>query len=71
MLVGLGVVSLVIGVFPLGSSIVSGGLSYGGVLAMVIGSAQYWNQAGNWLRLLISFIALVALLYIGFKRFRD
>ncbi|MBA3789107.1 hypothetical protein H0X32_01775 [Patescibacteria group bacterium] len=70
-LVGFGVLSLIIGVFPIGSSIVSGGLSYGGVLAMVIGSAQYWSEAGNWLRLGISFIALVVLLYIGYKRFRD
>jgi hypothetical protein len=71
MLVGLGVLAIIVGVLPLGSSIVSSGLSYGGVLAFIIASTQYWTDAGNWLRFLISLIALVTLVYIGFKRFRD
>jgi hypothetical protein len=69
--VGLGVLSIIVGVLPLGSSIVSSGLSYGGVLAFIIGAAQYWSEAGSWLRLAISLIALAALIYIGLKRFRD
>jgi hypothetical protein len=71
LLVGLGVLSIIVGVLPLGSSIVSSGLSYGGVLAFVIGAAQYWSEAGSWLRLAISLVALGALIYIGLKRFRD
>jgi hypothetical protein len=67
----LGVAAIIIGIMPLGSSIVSSGLSYGGVLSLVIGSAQYWGEAGSWLRLAISLIALIALLYVGFKKFRD
>ncbi|MCX6786570.1 MAG: hypothetical protein NTU85_01985 [Candidatus Kaiserbacteria bacterium] len=70
-MVGLGVVALVIGLIPLGSSIVSSGLSYGGVLAFIIGSMEYWGSAGNWIRLGISTVGLVALLYIGWRRFRD
>jgi hypothetical protein len=70
-MVGFGVLSIVVGVLPLGSSIVSTGLSYGGVLALIIGSAQYWSEAGNWLRLAIAAIALAALIYIGLRRFRD
>ncbi|MFI5260741.1 MAG: hypothetical protein ACHQU0_03035 [Candidatus Paceibacteria bacterium] len=70
-MVALGVVSLVIGFIPIGSSIVSAGLSYGGVLALIIGSASYWSSAGNWIRLAIATIGLVALLYIGWRRFRD
>lgn len=71
LMVGLGVLALVIGLMPIGSSIVSTGLSYGGVLAFVIGSASYWGTAGNWIRLAIAAIGLVALLYIGWRRFRD
>ena len=71
LLVGLGVLALIIGLMPFGSSIVSAGLSYGGVLAFVIGSAEYWGTAGNWIRLLITAIGLAALLYIGWKRFKD
>jgi hypothetical protein len=71
LMVGLGIVALVAGFMPLGSSIVSSGLSYGGVLALIIGSAEYWGTAGNWIRLLISTAGLVALLFIGWRRFRD
>lgn len=71
LMIGLGVLSIIIGVLPLGSSIVSTGLSYGGVLALIIGAAQYWSQAGDWLRLAIAAVALAALIYLGLKRFRD
>lgn len=71
LMVGLGVIALIAGFVPLGSSIVSSGLSYGGVLALIIGSGQYWGNAGNWIRLAISTVGLIALLYIGWRRFRD
>ncbi len=71
LMVGLGIVALVAGLMPLGSSIVSTGLSYGGVVALVIGSAQYWGTAGNWIRLAIATTGLLALLSIGWRRFRD
>ncbi len=67
----LGIVALIAGFMPIGSSIVSSGLSYGGVLALIIGSAEYWGTAGYWIRLAIATVGLVALLYIGTKRFRD
>ncbi len=67
----LGILAIVAGLLPIGSSIVSSGLSYGGAAALVIGSILYWGTAGNWLRLLISAVGLLALLYIGWKRFRD
>lgn len=68
---GFGILSLVLGVIPMGSSIVSTGLSYGGVLALIVAAAGYWDDAGNLLRLLMSVIALGALIYIGIRRFRD
>ncbi len=71
LLVGLGILSIIAGVIPMGSSIVSSGLSYGGVLALVIASGGYWGEAGNLLKLGISFIALAALIYIGIRRFKD
>jgi hypothetical protein len=66
-----GVIALVAGVVPIGSSIVSSGLSYGGVLALIIGSAQYWGNAAIWIRFLIALVGLAALLYIGWRQFRD
>jgi len=67
----LGVIALIAGVLPVGSSIVSSGLSFGGVVTLIIGSVQYWGSADNLIRLIISLVALIALLYIGWKRFRD
>ena len=67
----LGTIALVIGLVPIGASIVSSGISYGGVLALVIGSMQYWGDAGSWLRLGISAIALALLIWVGIRRFRD
>ncbi len=69
--VALGLLAIIVGVLPLGSSIVSTGLTYGGVLAFVIASGQYWTDADNLLRLAISVIALGALIYIGLRRFKD
>lgn len=71
LMVGFGVLSLIAGVIPMGSSIVSSGLSYGGVLALIVAATGYWGEAGTLLRLAISFIALAALIYIGVRRFRD
>jgi hypothetical protein len=71
-LVVLGVLSILIGVFvPLGSSIVSTGLSYGGVLAFIVASVGYWHDATQLIQLVISALGLAALIYIGIKRFRD
>jgi hypothetical protein len=67
----LAVLALLAGFFPIGSSIVSTGLSYGGVLALIIGSAEYWGNAGQWVRFAIALVGLIALLYIGWKRFQD
>ena len=71
LMTALGMLALMVGLLPLGASIVSSGLSYGGVLALIIASGAYWGTAGNWLRLLIATIALAALLGIGVRRFKD
>ncbi len=70
-MVGLGVLALIAGVIPMGSSIVSTGLSYGGVLALVVAAANYWGEAGSLLKLGMSLVALAALIYIGARRFKD
>ena len=71
LIVGLGLLALIIGMLPLGSSIVSTGLSYGGVLTFVIASIGYWNDAPQLIQLGISALALGALLYTGLKHYRD
>ncbi|HEC94247.1 MAG TPA: hypothetical protein ENI56_02675 [Candidatus Kaiserbacteria bacterium] len=71
LLMVLGITALVIGFMPIGSSIVSSGLSYGGVLALLIASMQYWSDAGSLLRLGISAVALAILIYVGMRSFKD
>ncbi len=66
-----GIIALVVGVVPIGASIVSSGLSYGGVIALIIGSIQYWGSAPSLLKLIISGIALCVLIYLGMRRFKD
>ena len=70
-MVVLGLIALIVGFIPIGSSIVSSGLSYGGVLAFVVASTSYWGDAGNWIRLFISAVGLIALIYIGWRKFKD
>lgn len=70
-LVALGVLSIIVGVLPIGSSIVSSGLSYGGVLALIISATGYWHEATTLIQLLISTVALGALVFIGIRRFKD
>ena len=71
LLMVLGIIALIIGFMPIGSSIVSSGLSYGGVLALLIASMQYWSDAGSLLRLGISAAALAILIYVGMRSFKD
>lgn len=66
-----GIIAIAAGVLLTGSSIVSSGLSYGGVLSLIIGSVSYWGDADEIVRLAISGAALIALLYLGWKKFRD
>jgi hypothetical protein len=70
-MVAAGVIALIAGVVPMGSSIVSSGLSYGGVLALLIAAIGYWDDAGELIRLVMSVVALAALLFIGIRRFKD
>lgn len=71
LMVVLGIAAITTGLTPLGSSAIASGLSYGGALALVIGSISYWSNAGGWTRLIIAAAGLAALLYIGWQRFRD
>jgi len=70
-LIVLGALSLGAGFALQASSAVSAGLSYGGVLSFVIASIRYWGEAGDIIRLVIVAIALVILIGIGIRKFKD
>lgn len=67
-LVVLGVLSLVAGAF-IANEIVTLGLSWGGVLSLVIASMRYWSSADNLIRVLILGFALAVLIWLAIKKF--
>jgi len=70
-LVVLGALSILAGYFVRMSPAVSAGLSYGGVLTFIIASIRYWETAGDIVRLSIVGLALIALIAIGVKKFKE
>ena len=67
-LVMLGVISLILGAF-LANEIVTLGLSWGGVLSLVIASMRYWSTADNIIKVLILGFALAVLIWLAIKKF--
>ena len=70
-LVVLGII-LVSGSFALAFNwILSVSASMAGILSIIIASMRYWSAADNWLRVVILFVALVALIYFAVRKFQD
>ncbi len=70
-LVVLGIISIFIGLALSSITAVSLGLSLGGVVSLVIGSMRYWSAMQDYLRVIVLGIALIALIWIGIKKFKD
>ncbi len=70
-LIVLGVISLIGGFVLASVSVVSLGLSFGGVLSLVIASMRYWSAMNEYIRVIILGIALIVLIWIGMKKFKD
>lgn len=70
-LVVLGVLSLVVGYLVAFNSVVSLGLSFGGVLSFIIASIRYWSAMQEYLRVIILALALAILIILAIKRFKD
>lgn len=70
-LVILGLLSLVGGLFMSGSLAVSTGFTLGGVLSMIIGSIRYWTDMHDYLRFGLLGVALAVLVWLGIKKFKD
>lgn len=70
-LVVLGVVVLALGAFLTASSVVSLGLSFGGVLSLIIGAARYWSDMHDIVRVIVLACALGALIWIGVRKIKE
>jgi hypothetical protein len=59
---------LVIGItIPL--EVLSLGLSWAGIVSLIIASLRYWSDAANWMRVIILALALVLLIWLAYKKF--
>ncbi|MFH1307595.1 MAG: hypothetical protein ABIH72_01975 [archaeon] len=64
-----GLIVLIVGII-LGLQSVSLGLMGGGVITMFIGTIQYWDRLGKYLRLIILGVVLAILIWIGYKKLK-
>lgn len=70
-LVALGVLCIVISLILKGNDVVGTALSFGGVLSLIIASIRYWSYADNVLKVIILGVALVLLVVIAMRKFKD
>lgn len=66
-----GILLLAGGVYLGGAEAVSLGLSFGGVISLIIGSTRYWSDMNEVLRVIVLGVALAALIYVAWKKFKD
>lgn len=66
-----GALAIVVGMFLKGSSIVAAGLSYGGVVLLIVGSARYLSELDQSIQVLATGVALILVLAVAYKKFKD
>jgi hypothetical protein len=66
-----GIAALAASVFAGAAEAVALGLSFGGVLSLIIGSVRYWSDMEDILRVVILGVALAALIWTAYKKFKD
>ena len=64
----IGIIIIIIGAI-LRITSVSAGLFGGGVLTIIYGTTNYWSELGDLARFVILGIALIVLIYLGYKGF--
>ncbi len=70
-LVILGALSVLVGNFFKGNTVISNGLALGGVLSFIIASMRYWGSANDYVHIIILGIALAILFWIAMKKFMN
>ncbi len=64
-----GIITLTIGIM-LALPSVSAGLMLGGTFLIIFGTGSYWEYFNDWIRTLILGIALIILIWLGYKKLK-
>lgn len=64
----LGILSLLAGIYIISVDAVTNGFLFGGILSIIIGAIRYWSAMDDYLRFIISGIALILLIWVGYKK---
>jgi len=70
-LIVIGVLLVVASFFVKTNPVVSTALSFSGLLSIVIASMRYWSSADNWVKVIILGVALVALIALAIRKFKN
>lgn len=68
-LVILGLISLGLGFLVISAAPVANGFLGGGLLSLIVGTIRYWSDMNEYLRFIVLGIALVMLIWLGYKKF--
>ena len=64
----LGIITLILGLTVISVDAVANGFLFGGILSILVGVIRYWSAMDDYLRFIISGIALVLLIWVGYKK---
>ncbi len=70
-LVVIGTVALIAGLFLQQVSAVANGFMFGGIISIFIGTVRYWSNMDEYLRFAILGIVLAILIWLGVSKLRD
>lgn len=70
-LVVLGVALIIGSFFIAGAEAVSLGLSFGGILSIIVGATRYWGDMDDYTRVGVLGVAFISLIWLGIKKFRE
>ena len=70
-LVALGVLCVIACIVIRVNAVLSVALSLSGVLSFVVASMRYWSNADDLVKVIILFVALVALIFVAVKKFKN
>lgn len=66
-----GIILILIGLFAVKAQSVSLGLSFGGLLALIVGTIRHWSAMDEYIQFIVLGVALVILIWLGYKKFKD